>query len=114
MVHTGLEAMERNTFDAYVELVRYELMELVNLAVWLVEPWPAGLPAEATFRNALLEAELVHARCLLEFLLNRDHRNQSVVAQDFAASWSAPHKQTLERDYKRICDVPPVLWSQLA
>jgi hypothetical protein len=46
--------MKPDTLDGYFKIVRYELIELVNLAVWRVEPWPFKVLAEVTFRNAVL------------------------------------------------------------
>ena len=87
----------------YAKQVAYELTELLSCAVWIVE-WPHGTGADQTLKNALLEAELVHARCLLEFLLNRDNQKESIVAYHFAPTWTAPNEGVLKSDHKRICD----------
>lgn len=88
----------------YTDLVIYEMTELLNTAEWVTQPtWAFSTPADQTLRNALLEAHLVHARCMLEFLTNRDGRKRQVVANHFAPGWRAPNYDQLDDLYERIC-----------
>ena len=93
-----------STLDQYSKLVEYELTELINLAEWQQRPWPIKVPAEITFRNAMLESGLVHARNLLEFLLNFDNNKKNVIARDFVPTWKPSGKKALSREYGRICE----------
>lgn len=89
---------------AYADLVIYEMRELLNVAEWVAQQqWTFATPADQTLRNALLEAHLVHARCMLEFLTNRDGRKRQIVATHFAPGWDAPNHETLDDLYERIC-----------
>jgi hypothetical protein len=102
--HTASVTTKFTDLSGYVDLVGYELTELVNLSVWIVRDWPFDTNANQTFRNALLEAELVHARCLLEFLLNKDNKGQSIVGSRLSPHWTPPNEEKLDQEYKRICD----------
>lgn len=82
--------------------MRYELIELVNLAAWQHGAWDVEVSAKQTFGNAMLESGLVHTRNLLEFLLNVDNNGTYIVANDFAESWTPSDKESLGRDYGRI------------
>jgi hypothetical protein len=85
----------------FVELVAYELSELVLDAAWIVG-WPAGIVADTTLKNAMLESELVHARCLIEFLLNKSG-SQNVRALDFRQGWVPANEAALSTLYSDIC-----------
>lgn len=89
--------------DGYVEQVRYELTELANLSVWICRG--RFDQAETTIKNAMLEAGLTHARCLIEFLLNKDNGSKNIIAKHLNNVWVRPsNKAALEAEYKRLCD----------
>jgi len=95
--------------DGYVDVIGYELRELSNLTEWILSPrWPFTTNADQMLRNAMLEAHLLHARCLIEFLLNKDSAYkgtpQSIVARDLLPSWTPTDTITLADEHKQICD----------
>ena len=86
--------MDLNEAQGCVALVRYEVRECVHLVAW-IDSEGLEVEAEQTVRNAMLEAFLVHVRCLAEFLLNKDSRGQSYVARDLFPDWTAQDQDSL-------------------
>lgn len=86
--------------DGYAGVVCYELKEVVHLLGWIKRPHRLPM-ADQTLRNALLEAFLGHARCLLEFLLNS---KDTIQASDFAPGWDLSDRAKLGTSYRSICN----------
>ena len=104
---------QSTNLEGYVDEVRYELTELANLAVWICRGRFAQF--ETTIRNAMLEADLTHARCLIEFILNKDNQKQSIAAYHLNNVWNGPpNAAALETEYTRICDALSHLSKQRA
>lgn len=76
-----------DVLDAMLGHVRYEAVKAINF-LSIGNGWCAGLPAElAPFaRESVLEAGLVHFRCLIEFLDAKPEGSQ-VMARDYVKDW---------------------------
>jgi hypothetical protein len=69
--------------------------------------------------NAFLEAYLLHARNLIEFLIGRDRRHSNdITPDDFATGWVAPETEATQRLIARLPDIDQHLshlsWERVA
>lgn len=83
----GTTSKPTEVLDAMLEHVRYEAVKAVNF-LRLGNAWCAALPSDlAPFASeSILEAGLVHFRCLIEFLGNKPEGDK-VMARDYVKEW---------------------------
>jgi hypothetical protein len=83
----GTTSKATDVLDAMLTHVRYEAVKVINF-LHLGNAWCAGLPGElaSIARESVLEAGLVHFRCLIEFLANKPEGDR-VMARDYVKGW---------------------------
>lgn len=83
----GTTSKATEVLDRMPEHVRYEAVKAVSF-LRLGNAWCAGLPEDlAPFTSeSILEAGLVHFRCLIEFLGNKPESDR-VMARDYVKGW---------------------------
>lgn len=85
----------------FLGVLAYEVTEACNLSVWHTR-YPLATQYDQTLKNALLEAFLLHARCLLEFFLL--DKSESIRAIHFLpAGWRPANVTELRTIYQRVC-----------
>jgi hypothetical protein len=95
--------------------VNYELQMMVKCAIehnrFMAATTSSGPngdnPNPAVLQHATLEAMLIHARNLIEFLVVREPDSRGMHAMDFVVDWQAPTKATMKsvRDAAaRLCN----------
>lgn len=86
----------RDELDRGASHVGYELTMLADVSLLPMPPGPVE-PGEETSANANLEAMLLHARCMIEFLVGRPTQEgqrtwkpHDIAPADYAPAWTPP------------------------
>lgn len=83
----GTKRKTPDVLDGMIEHVRYEMTRAIDFVVvgnaWCVA---LGQPIQTFAQQSILEAGLVHFRCLIEFL-GDEPRGDRVMARDYLKDW---------------------------
>jgi hypothetical protein len=88
-----------------IAAVGYEVDQMTWAAGQLPIPPPTTLSAaEGTAQNAALESALLHARSLIEFILDKPRRSDDMRPADFYPGWEGPPADVREQldDERRL------------
>jgi hypothetical protein len=92
--------------DDMVAHVRYEIVSLMGFLyfgnAWIqnIEGMPAGL--DKFVAGSMLEAELIHTRCVAEFLRRSDDPDDTVTARDYVPGWHWTNGERLKDQIAEI------------
>jgi len=106
---SGASTVVAKTEEQLVNMVphiRYELIKMMNFLA-LGNSWVErieGLPEEfgEFAAESMLEAALVHTRCVAEFLRRSDLPSDTVTARDYVANWHWLKGENLKSDLAEI------------
>ena len=92
--------------DGMVEHIRYEILQLTNFLT-IGNTWPrqiVGPPSEwGQFASeGMLEAALIHARCVGEFLRHTGQPADTITAKDYVPTWHWRKGEGLKDDLAEI------------
>jgi len=86
--------------SVWISHLNYELTTMAELPRWVDH---FVLTGAAIVHHACLEATMIHARLLIEFLAGREHRDsRDVQPSDFLPGWEHPDPSLLRRHLKMI------------